>query len=307
MSFAPPSRRRHTERARLGKRLPQQSSGIGSGLTDAEDDFPPSPGLLSLTGPFTLTRTGVRTPTGSSVPVVAQNTALPPPPAVIPTSSPYNPPESAPTQKVSPSGKIEAGNSPVAAAASRSKGLSGGGIAGVVITVLVLVGGIIVFLMRKRFMSMRQKKRATWNGGAFSKTANISSPKPAPAGAPTPWAFPQTAQGIPAPPMSYNNPTAIAASINPTGPKPSPSSTTASVRCTFIPSLPDELSITTGEVVRVVQEYDDGWALCANTRGEQGMVPLECLEKSSMTPNYGADWRNAQRASSLISPGGSRY
>ena len=53
----------------------------------------------------------------------------------------------------------------------------------------------------------------------------------------------------------------------------------ATVKFTFIPSLPDELSIANGEVVEILQEYDDGWALCINAREVQGMVPLECLER----------------------------
>jgi len=52
------------------------------------------------------------------------------------------------------------------------------------------------------------------------------------------------------------------------------------VICTFIPSLPDELSISIGERLRVLAGYEDGWSLCMNYRGMQGMVPNECLEKS---------------------------
>ncbi|KAJ6562435.1 armadillo-type protein [Mycena capillaripes] len=51
----------------------------------------------------------------------------------------------------------------------------------------------------------------------------------------------------------------------------------------FIPSLPDELSITTGEVVRVLLKDDGGWALCRNGRSVQGMVPLECLSRCTQT------------------------
>ncbi|KAF9076324.1 hypothetical protein BDP27DRAFT_1143408, partial [Rhodocollybia butyracea] len=51
----------------------------------------------------------------------------------------------------------------------------------------------------------------------------------------------------------------------------------AVVRCTFVPSLPDELTILNGEVLDVLSEYDDGWALCSNGRGDTGMVPLECI------------------------------
>ncbi|KAI0340039.1 hypothetical protein BDW22DRAFT_1315858, partial [Trametopsis cervina] len=81
----------------------------------------------------------------------------------------------------------------------------------------------------------------------------------------------------------------------------------AVVRCTFVPNLPDELSITAGESIRVLSEYDDGWALCANERGEQGVVPLECLQQR-MAPNPTpgmylgqgtGDWRMSRRASSL--------
>ena len=52
---------------------------------------------------------------------------------------------------------------------------------------------------------------------------------------------------------------------------------------TFIPSLPDELSIATGEQVRVLSFYDDGWALCEKMTGEKGVVPQECLESAQST------------------------
>jgi len=52
---------------------------------------------------------------------------------------------------------------------------------------------------------------------------------------------------------------------------------TAIVRCTYIPRLPDELSIATGETIQVNSTYDDGWALCTNERGDQGVVPMDCL------------------------------
>jgi hypothetical protein len=51
------------------------------------------------------------------------------------------------------------------------------------------------------------------------------------------------------------------------------------VRCIFEPRLPDELRIRVGEALRVLAEYDDGWGLCENTRGERGMVPFECLDR----------------------------
>ncbi|KAF9227707.1 hypothetical protein BS17DRAFT_399833 [Gyrodon lividus] len=79
----------------------------------------------------------------------------------------------------------------------------------------------------------------------------------------------------------------------------------AAVKCTFVPTLPDELSITTGERIRIVAKYDDGWALCANGRGEQGMVPRECLELA-VADQPETDWMNARRVSS-VNPGGRRF
>ncbi|KAJ7073850.1 hypothetical protein C8F01DRAFT_929355, partial [Mycena amicta] len=54
------------------------------------------------------------------------------------------------------------------------------------------------------------------------------------------------------------------------------SASLATVNYEFIPSLPDELLIVTGEVVRILSVYSDGWALCANSHNKLGMVPLEC-------------------------------
>ncbi|KAK0482555.1 hypothetical protein IW261DRAFT_1296150, partial [Armillaria novae-zelandiae] len=74
------------------------------------------------------------------------------------------------------------------------------------------------------------------------------------------------------------------------------------VKSRFIPSLPDELPISNGETVRILQEFDDGWALCANGREEQGMVPLECLERLTPTsglPATASDLRKSARESSL--------
>lgn len=75
----------------------------------------------------------------------------------------------------------------------------------------------------------------------------------------------------------------------------------AVVRVAFIPSLPDELSIQAGEKVRVLAEYDDGWCMCANRHGDQGMVPLECLEAPMLSrpPTMPAASGRRERRSSL--------
>ncbi|KAG9020958.1 hypothetical protein FS842_006921, partial [Serendipita sp. 407] len=55
---------------------------------------------------------------------------------------------------------------------------------------------------------------------------------------------------------------------------------TLTVKRTFIPSLSDELSIQPGELVRVLVDYDDGWALCEKTAtSERGVIPQVCLDR----------------------------
>jgi len=65
----------------------------------------------------------------------------------------------------------------------------------------------------------------------------------------------------------------------------------------FVPTLPDELSISTGETLKVLQEFDDGWAECMTLSGEVGMVPLECFDRRD-------EGRKTSRYSSL--PGARR-
>jgi len=53
------------------------------------------------------------------------------------------------------------------------------------------------------------------------------------------------------------------------------------VKSIFEPRMPDELRIRVGEALRVLAEYDDGWAFCESARGERGMIPLECLDRGN--------------------------
>jgi len=175
-----------------------------------------------------------------------------------------------------------------------------------------LLFGVFLFIRRKNAINARKGKR-NWERDLFPKQDEVSEKD-------SQYAFhSQTGFAAPSPitPLSasYNNPTysaPVSPSVASGGQTYHSSETsgklTAIIRCTFIPSLPDELSITTGETVTIVNEYDDGWALCANVRGEQGMVPVECLAKDAATPRAPeADWKNAQRASSLIVRDGVRY
>jgi hypothetical protein len=122
------------------------------------------------------------------------------------------------------------------------------------------------------------------------------------------------------PPVSFNNSpslyqsaatiTGVQASSVVTGGQSKPKEETVRVRRGFIPSLHDELSISVGETITLVTAYDDGWCLCRNARGERGMVPLECLDRSGTSHSDMATQegrRLSQRASSLydgIAPGG---
>lgn len=77
----------------------------------------------------------------------------------------------------------------------------------------------------------------------------------------------------------------------------------------FMPTLADELPVTTGETVFIVEAFDDGWASCTNSRGQCGVVPLECLQSMARKPRgqllaqqqqqQGGDWRTSKRVSSL--------
>ncbi|TFK36358.1 hypothetical protein BDQ12DRAFT_686781 [Crucibulum laeve] len=59
----------------------------------------------------------------------------------------------------------------------------------------------------------------------------------------------------------------------------------ANVRHAFNPkpSRADELRLTVGETVRVLAEYDDGFALCMDSHGGRGMAPLTCLDRQVWT------------------------
>jgi len=52
----------------------------------------------------------------------------------------------------------------------------------------------------------------------------------------------------------------------------------ATVVNTFVTDLADELPVAVGQRLVILAEYDDGWIFCSNERGEQGMVPVECLQ-----------------------------
>ncbi|KAK3985166.1 hypothetical protein QBC44DRAFT_163376 [Cladorrhinum sp. PSN332] len=90
------------------------------------------------------------------------------------------------------------------------------------------------------------------------------------------------------------------------------------VQLDFKPTLQDELSLKAGQVVRLLHEYDDGWALCIRLdRSEQGVVPRTCLSARPVMPrpvngppvpkkDSNSSLRSAGASSSRYSPAESR-
>lgn len=53
---------------------------------------------------------------------------------------------------------------------------------------------------------------------------------------------------------------------------------------TYVPTMLDELRVSVGDRVVVVNKFDDGWAYCEKVDdpdGAAGVIPLECLDRSS--------------------------
>lgn len=60
------------------------------------------------------------------------------------------------------------------------------------------------------------------------------------------------------------------------------------VQLDFKPTLEDEMELKAGELVRLLHEYDDGWALCIRLdRSRQGVVPRTCLSTRPVKPRAG--------------------
>jgi len=63
-----------------------------------------------------------------------------------------------------------------------------------------------------------------------------------------------------------------------------------SVGHAFDPSMEDELSVTVGETVRLVEEYEDEWCLVQRVGrldAERGVIPRFCLvERAEVVPTH---------------------
>ncbi|CAD6453928.1 44b15132-45c0-4428-bf1a-3fd7e167b8a9 [Sclerotinia trifoliorum] len=64
-----------------------------------------------------------------------------------------------------------------------------------------------------------------------------------------------------------------------------PNTTVHRVQLDFAPSMDDELELKAGQLIRILHEYDDGWALCIRLdRSKQGVVPRTCLSTRPVKP-----------------------
>ncbi|KAI0269963.1 hypothetical protein BC834DRAFT_579720 [Gloeopeniophorella convolvens] len=48
----------------------------------------------------------------------------------------------------------------------------------------------------------------------------------------------------------------------------------------FAPTLHDEVAVATGDVVTVVQPFDDGWVRVRRVDGADGLIPLDCFRQA---------------------------
>ena len=74
------------------------------------------------------------------------------------------------------------------------------------------------------------------------------------------------------------------------------------VEHTFIPSLADELSIKVGEILTMLEEYEDEWCLVQRVGGAEparGVVPRFCVQDGPVAPLAPPPKRNSLLLSAL--------
>ncbi|KAF8582291.1 hypothetical protein K439DRAFT_1635408 [Ramaria rubella] len=240
-----------------------------------------------------------------------------------------------------------ANTAPASSSFKNSGGVPSGAIVAIVTVIVLLVLGLVAFLVRKKYQRRRAIKRNTWGAGLVPALENKRDtvyagqssdgfshrfgnapkvPEMSQASLQSPSALSQPPlsydPGAPPPASPFAAPSLRAPSHTSISPNGSTSVSTATevaiVARTFIPSLPDELHISNGEQIYVLNAYDDGWALCANLHDDQGVVPLECLERSTSAPvemqlqphsEFGGfdSSRTSRRMSSLVSNAAGTY
>ncbi|KAI8628191.1 hypothetical protein F5Y19DRAFT_144756 [Xylariaceae sp. FL1651] len=87
-----------------------------------------------------------------------------------------------------------------------------------------------------------------------------------------------------------------------------PASTTVHrVQLDFKPSMEDEMELRAGHLVRILHEYDDGWALCIRLdRSQQGVVPRTCLSTRPVKPRPAGGPPGPRNGGPPVNPSGPR-
>ncbi|KAI3332408.1 hypothetical protein HD806DRAFT_519150 [Xylariaceae sp. AK1471] len=79
------------------------------------------------------------------------------------------------------------------------------------------------------------------------------------------------------------------------------------VQLDFKPSMEDELELQAGHLVRILHEYDDGWALCIRLdRSRQGVVPRTCLSTRPVKPRPAGGPPGSRNGGPPVNPSGQR-
>lgn len=123
----------------------------------------------------------------------------------------------------------------------------------------------------------------------------IAAAEKAPAAAPLPIPRTVNADNVP-PSPAWTDDIPASPGPAPSGPLPVAAAAGAPpgpnnvhrIQLDFKPSMGDELELIAGQLVRMLHEYDDGWALCVRLdRSQQGVVPRTCLSKHPVKPRQG--------------------
>ncbi|KEF55072.1 uncharacterized protein A1O9_08725 [Exophiala aquamarina CBS 119918] len=119
---------------------------------------------------------------------------------------------------------------------------------------------------------------------ASPQMAQVETPTPLRSQAPAPAPEPIAMQS--AVPASIPSTPVTPGPVIATGPGPeSAQGNVYRVMMDFKPSMEDELELVVGQLVRMLHEYDDGWALCIKLdRSQQGVVPRTCLAAKPSKP-----------------------
>ena len=232
---------------------------------------------------------------------------------------------------------MESAESALAGVSKNSSHPSGGLIAAIVVVLLLALCAVAFFVIRRYRIQRRVARRVTWTtnhpfdltlekgvdhdpavssdarietGNQLSKEGGNGQVKPVPQvrniARKPPLPYSPVSPIAPSPSQSQISiPDASAPSMDSASVYTAPSTPVpgipAHVRMAFVLQLPDELVITPGETLYIRSKFDDGWALCVNSSGKQGMVPLECLEGGGGQFAGHSNLGNARRASSLNS------